>query len=39
MDYFINEGPAFLAKHLQKEPMELAVINHFHHQRPHGGLN
>ena len=32
----INEGPVFLAKHPQGDPMELAVIRSFHNQRSNG---
>ena len=33
----LPEGPAFLAKHLQRSLMELSVISNFHQRRPHRG--
>ena len=34
----INEGPAFLVKHLQWSLMELAIISNFLHRRLHRGI-
>ena len=34
----INKSPVFLAKHLQRSLMELAVISNFPHLRPHRGI-
>ena len=37
-EHVINEGPAFLAKHLQRSQWDLAVISNFHHRRSHGDI-